>query len=126
MNYLKASLAIATIALLAAGCSSQSATKSSTAEPPSNAPVSENSVEIKDYAFTPQMLTVKKGTTVTWTNRDQARHNVVAQGSNADTGPKSDLLSTGQSYTYTFNEVGTYDYLCEPHPYMKARVVVTE
>ncbi len=92
----------------------------------SNDQSSQNNIEIKDYAFSPAMITIKKGTTITWTNRDTARHNVVAQGTNSAAGPKSELLTTGASYSYTFNTAGTYDYLCEPHPYMKAKVIVTE
>jgi amicyanin len=89
-------------------------------------PQSTNTVEIKDYKFGPQNITVKKGTTVTWTNRDDAKHNVVAQGENAANGPKSELLAKDQTYTYTFNTAGTFNYRCEPHPYMTGMVTVTE
>ncbi len=80
---------------------------------------------ISGYAFNPKKLTVKKGTTVTWTNRDEAKHNVVAvkAGAGAPAGP---LLAKGQSYAFTFDQVGSFEYLCEPHPYMKASVEVVE
>lgn len=82
-------------------------------------------VEIKEHAYTPETITVKVGTTVTWTNQDGVRHDVVATNSNSD-GPNSELLAKGDSYSFTFNKVGTYDYYCTPHPYMKGKVVVTE
>ncbi len=123
----------AMIVLLAAGCNTtvktDSTSKDSTnasADKADATPQAANSVEIKDYKFVPQNITVKKGTAVTWTNRDEVKHNVVAQGANASTGPKSELLAKDQSYTYTFDTVGTYNYLCEPHPYMTASVTVTE
>lgn len=80
-------------------------------------------VSIKDFAFGPTTITVKKGTTVTWTNQDGPKHTVTADGSE---GPKSGLLAKGESTSYTFNSVGSFPYHCEPHPFMKATVVVTE
>lgn len=84
-----------------------------------------NTVEIQNYAFNPQKLTIKKGTTITWTNDDLVPHTVTMDDS-SKAGPNSQALSKGQSYSYTFSEVGTYSYHCEPHPYMKATVEVTE
>lgn len=82
-------------------------------------------VEIKDYAYAPETITIKAGTTVTWTNKDSVRHDVVAKNMSINT-PKSDLLAKGESYSFTFNKPGTYEYYCSPHPYMKGKVVVTE
>ncbi|MES2953384.1 MAG: cupredoxin family copper-binding protein [Patescibacteria group bacterium] len=77
---------------------------------------------IKGYAFAPGVIKVKKGTTVTWTNMDSVGHSVVA-----DSGKwTSDLLAKGQTYSYTFDAVGTVAYHCGPHPYMKGTVEVTE
>lgn len=112
------------IILLAAGCNAKTVPANSNTV--SESPVELNSVKIKDYKFGPATLTIKKGTTVTWENQDTAHHNVVAQGDNAATGPKSKLLAQGEKYSYTFNTVGNYDYLCEPHPYMTGSIVVTE
>jgi amicyanin len=117
------------IVLLAAGCNAQSdasSNQSNSASSESSSLVEANTVQIKDFKFNPATLTIKKGTTITWTNQDDARHNVVAQGDNASTGPKSELLGQGEKYTFTFDTVGTFEYLCEPHPYMKGSVVVTE
>ncbi|MES2437064.1 MAG: plastocyanin/azurin family copper-binding protein [Patescibacteria group bacterium] len=79
-------------------------------------------VSIKGYDYWPKTLSVKKGTMVTWTNEDIAKHTVT--GSNG--GPASAFFGKGETYSYTFNETGTFEYFCEPHPYMKATVVVTQ
>ena len=87
------------------------------------APVAGNAVSIMNFAFSPASLTVRAGTTVTWTNKDSDAHTVTSQGSG---GPlASAALSTGQSYTYTFTKPGTYSYLCTIHPFMTATVTVT-
>lgn len=87
------------------------------------APVAGNAVSIKNFAFAPAALTVKVGTTVTWTNQDGDAHTVTSQGSG---GPLSSAaLSTGQNYSYTFTKPGTYAYLCTIHPFMTATVTVT-
>jgi plastocyanin len=90
-------------------------------------PASENeaSVSIKDFAFSPASMTIKKGTTVTWTNEDDVAHTVTpdAQTPNFQ---GSGSLSQGESYSFTFDEAGTYDYHCQPHPNMTATVVVTD
>lgn len=87
------------------------------------APVAGNAVAIKNFAFAPAALTVKVGTTVTWTNQDSDAHTVTSMGKG---GPlKSSPLNTGQSYTHTFTAAGTYSYLCTVHPFMTATVTVT-
>lgn len=79
-------------------------------------------VTIKGYAFAPAPLRVKKGTTVTWTNEDSVSHTVTFDVGSVS----SDLLATGGTYSYTFNDVGTFAYHCRPHPYMKGSVEVVE
>ncbi len=83
------------------------------------------SVEIKDFAFAPTTLTVSKGTTVVWTNKDSVAHTVTPDQA-SDNFEGSELLGQNESYQYTFNTAGTYTYHCQPHPNMKAKVVVTE
>ncbi|WP_410566847.1 plastocyanin/azurin family copper-binding protein [Amycolatopsis sp. cmx-4-61] len=96
----------------------------SMAEPPSpSVNATTNTVAIKDFAFAPAATTVRKGTTVTWTNSDQDAHTVTSTGSG---GPlRSPTLQTGQSYSYTFTTPGTFGYLCTIHPFMIATVTVT-
>jgi plastocyanin len=88
---------------------------------PAAAPVASSSVTIKGFAFSPAAITVKVGTTVTWTNMDQDAHTVTAK----DGSFGSQALDTSASYKFTFTKPGTYDYLCTIHPFMTATVVVT-
>jgi amicyanin len=82
-----------------------------------------NSVTISNYAYSPAVITVKVGTTVTWTNQDSVGHTVTAD---SGTGPDSELIDQGKSYSYTFDKAGTFTYHCSPHPYMKGTVIVTQ
>lgn len=83
------------------------------------------SMDIEGFAFAQKTLKIKPGTTVTWTNQDEAKHDVNPDNESPHfkAGP---LLAQGESYSYTFNEPGTYTYHCTPHPYMKASVEVVE
>lgn len=85
-------------------------------------------VTMKNTAFAPQKIKIKKGTTVTWTNEDTVRHNVVALNEDDQSGlPNTNqLLGNGESYTYTFDAIGTFDYKCSPHPFMTGAVEVIE
>ena len=90
----------------------------------SQTPVATSSVTIKDFAFSPADITVKKGTTVTWTNMDSAAHTVTETDSKK--GPSSGNLASGKSYSFTFDTAGTYAYHCAIHPNMVGTVTVTE
>ena len=77
-------------------------------------------VAIDNFVFGPERLTVKAGTTVTWTNRDDIPHAVVSK-----TGLfKSRVMDTDQSYSFTFSTPGTYSYFCSLHPHMTGKIVV--
>jgi len=82
------------------------------------------SVTIQDYAFSPQTLTVKVGDTVTWVNKDAAPHTVTAVGSSAldatPTGLFDAQLSEGQTFSFTFDKAGTYEYECTIHKSMQS------
>ena len=88
-------------------------------------PAAPDQVVIKDFAFGPKKITIKKGTKVTWTNQDDAKHDVAPDEKSEDF-VASKLLAKGESYSFTFEKAGTYAYHCTPHPYMKATVEVTE
>ena len=87
-----------------------------------NAPqASADALSIDNFTFTPQTLTVKAGTTVTWTNKDDIPHGI---GSANNAFPKSKALDTDDSYSFTFTTPGTYQYFCYVHPFMKGTIVV--
>ena len=95
---------------------------STAAQSSGGAPVATDSVAIKNFAFAPAAITVKAGSTVTWTNQDTDAHTVTSQN---NAGPlNSQPLNTGQSYAHTFTQPGTYSYLCTIHPFMTATVTV--
>jgi len=78
-------------------------------------------VEIKGFAFNPETITISKGTTVIWTNSDSVSHTVTGIGNDID----SQILGLGQTYSFIFNEAGTFEYQCHIHPSMKGKVIVT-
>jgi len=86
---------------------------------PTTASSSGNSVSIKNFSFTPNSLTVKVGTKVTWTNHDSVTHTVTA-----NQGAFNSPVLPGSSFSFTFTKAGTYAYHCMIHPYMMATIVV--
>ncbi|MCW8965151.1 MAG: plastocyanin/azurin family copper-binding protein [Candidatus Pacearchaeota archaeon] len=80
-------------------------------------------IEIKNFEFIPGSVTVKKGTIVTWTNLDSAKHTATSDEEGVfDSG----LLSKDESWSYTFNEIGSFGYYCIPHPFMTGTIEVVE
>jgi len=75
-------------------------------------------VSIMDFAYSPANLTVAPGTTVIWTNMDAVAHTVTGDYFTSDT------LNSGDSYVYTFDKSGVYNYFCSIHPKMKGKVTV--
>jgi len=71
-------------------------------------------IEIKEFWFWPDNITVRKGTDITWVNRDLTGQTATSYENIWD----SKLLRTNQQYTYTFNNLGDYSYYCIPHPQM--------
>lgn len=76
-------------------------------------------VEMRDIAFQPQSITVTPGATVEWVNRDGVDHTVTRDG-DFDSG----RIPPGGRYERTFENEGTYDYVCTFHPGMTGQVVV--
>jgi plastocyanin len=77
-------------------------------------------VAIDNFTFNPQILTVKAGTTVTWTNKDDIPHAIAAVGKLF----KSKVLDTDNTYSFTFATPGAYTYFCSLHPHMTGTIVV--
>ena len=78
-------------------------------------------VSIDNFTFTPQKLTVKVGTTVTWTNKDDIPHGIAATG---NAFKRSAAMDTDDSYSFTFTTPGTYQYFCYIHPHMTGTIMV--
>lgn len=77
-------------------------------------------VKIDNFAFAPQRIVVQAGTTVTWTNADDAPHTIVSTTKLF----KSSALDTEDKFSFTFTTPGTYEYFCSLHPHMTGTVVV--
>lgn len=88
--------------------------------------IPENSTVVKIVAnsgsnsYSPNPVEVKVGETVTWVNDDSGRHTVTSKDGTFG----SDMMGKGQSFSYTFDKAGEYQYFCEPHPNMVGTVVV--
>jgi plastocyanin len=80
----------------------------------------EAEVEIDYFTFMPDEITVALAATVTWVNLDDVQHTVASM----DKTFKSKVLGTGDSFSFTFEKPGTYEYCCSIHPKMQARIIV--
>jgi Icc protein len=90
-------------------------------EPRKRAVLGANEIGIDNFSFTPSVLTVKRGTTVTWINNDDVPHLIV----NVEQRFKqSAVLDTDQRYRVSLTKPGTYNYFCSLHPKMQGRIVV--
>lgn len=88
--------------------------------PPSDEPVSDPVITIADMEFQNGTVTVEEGTTVTWVwENAPVEHNVVFDSF------ESPLQAEG-TFTHTFEEAGTFDYHCQPHPFMTGTITVVE
>ena len=117
------------IAVLISGCTTTTTTQpaptqtpvpTQTPAPTTPAPVS---VDIRGSTFVPGTVGISKGTTVTWTNDDGYQHTITSVPKGAfDSGP----IDPGKTYSYTFNQAGTFEYSCTIHTSMThGNVVVT-
>jgi nitrite reductase (NO-forming) len=83
-----------------------------------------------ENAFSPNTLTVKVGTTVTWTNQDAMLHTVTSGTAANNVGTPDGLFNSGfipegATWSYTFTDAGEFPYFCTPHPWMIGKVIVT-
>ena len=119
---MKKSIILAIILMLSAalpvsvsGCSA-----SKTTAPATVTSTSGNNVSIVNFTFTPETRTVSVGTTVSWTNNDSATHHVASDTGVFDSGD----LSQNATFSFTFNNTGTFHYHCAIHTYMKGTIIV--
>jgi amicyanin len=86
-----------------------------------NTAVATDAVDIKNFAFSPAVVTVKVGSTVVWSNDDSIQHDVIFDGG----GIASSVLNHNDTFSHTFLTAGTYHYICSIHPFMHGTVIVT-
>jgi plastocyanin len=84
------------------------------------APPPAAAVRIDNFTFKDPVVTVKPGTTVTWTNGDDIPHTVVSK----DGLFKSKVLDTGDRFSFTFAKAGQFGYFCSLHPHMTGTIIV--
>lgn len=127
-------LLIATVALFAAACGDDvdevaedtevtapddASDDASTDDTSTDEVADDAGVGIGDNLFDPEAVEIASGGTVTWTHEGDIVHNVTF-----DDGEASETLETGDTYTRTFDEAGTFDYSCTFHPGMDGTVTV--
>ena len=109
------------IAVLISGCTTTTTTRPAETTPVTTTPAPV-SVAIKNSAFVPDIVEISKGTTVIWTNDDGVPHTVTSISGAFDSGN----INPGQTYSYTFNQAGPFEYRCANHPSMThGKVIVT-
>jgi plastocyanin len=79
-----------------------------------------NRIVVKNFMFQPMSLTVKAGSTVTWTNLDEEPHTVVSSSGQF----RSNALDTKDSFAFKFDKPGTYSFVCSIHPQMVGTIIV--
>jgi plastocyanin len=84
------------------------------------APTPPAAVTISNFTFNKPVVTVKPGTTVTWTNADDIPHTVTSKNGVF----KSKVLDTGDHFSFTFAKAGQFGYFCSLHPHMTGTVIV--
>ena len=87
--------------------------------------VSRPGCEKTDSCYTPSKIVIKQGNSVTWVNEDVAFHSVTSGYYDEP----SEIFDSGyldpeESFTFVFENIGTYDYFCTLHPWMKGRIIV--
>ncbi|MDD3926378.1 MAG: PQQ-dependent sugar dehydrogenase, partial [bacterium] len=89
-------------------------------------PGAQATVTMRNSQFQPQQITIRRGTTVTWVNRDPYVHTVTSGQQGRATGMFDATVNSGQRYSFTFTQTGTYPYHCRIHSGMTGTVIVTE
>ena len=95
---------------LAAACSSEDSRASA---------VDVSTIAVRNYEFEPEAISVEVGETVTWVWEGQAPHNVVGEGFES-------LAQRSRSFRHTFDQPGTYRFVCTIHPGMRGDVIVDQ
>ena len=94
---------------------------------PANAPAANvpaggtQEIVIQGSTFTPSLLTIKVGTTVTWSNKDDVTHDIICDLPGTFSGQAS---QNGGKFSYTFTKAGTFNYACDLHDCMIGTITV--
>lgn len=77
--------------------------------------------------YIPLNAQVKAGTTLVWINDDVVPHTIQSQDEDGSVIGlfNSDIMSTGEQFSHTFEEPGVYNYFCTLHPWRVGSVTVT-
>ena len=79
-----------------------------------------SAVTVQRFTFSPASITVKAGSSVTWTNNDEVSHSIKSP----DGAFTEQALPSGGTATVSFANPGTFAYVCGIHPFMSGTVVV--
>ncbi|HEX7627732.1 MAG TPA: cupredoxin family copper-binding protein [Candidatus Methanoperedens sp.] len=105
------------IFVLISGCTTTTTTRPAEPTPLATTPAqvsTEQQVNIKDNNFVPDIAEVQMGTTVTWVNDDSVPHTVTSVSGSFNSGS----IGSGKTYSYKFDQAGTFEYSCTNHPSM--------
>ena len=105
LNFLILGVILILGAVAVSGCTSQSS----------------NTITITNSSFNPSVLTIKAGTTVTWINKANGTMDVTSDNGLFSSGN----LSTGQSFNYTFDNTGTFQYHSSINPSITGQILVS-
>lgn len=87
--------------------------------------VSRPGCEEQDRCYIPSQITIDAGNQVTWINEDSAFHSVTSGFYNEPTKFfDSGYLDPYQSFSFTFETIGIFDYYCTLHPWMAGQIIV--
>jgi predicted lipoprotein with Yx(FWY)xxD motif/plastocyanin len=102
------------------GASPTASPEASPSSSPAAATSAGTAVTIANFAFDAPSVTIKVGSSVTWTNNDSVAHTVTADDGSFDSGN----LDAGKTFSFTFTKAGTFTYHCAIHPNMTGTIVV--
>ncbi|MCC7370213.1 MAG: hypothetical protein IT306_17445 [Chloroflexi bacterium] len=122
-NHVSLNPAVMDVVTFTVGGSAATVVPTPTAAPtPTQPPSIDVEATIASYIYLPDPIQIHVGDTVRWTNLDNVPdgHTVTA----SDHAWTSAVLNQGEQFTYTFTQVGTFTYFCEPHPFMTAFIDV--
>jgi amicyanin len=105
-------------------CAPAQDVESPTDAPPADGGEMTASVTMRNSTFQPAEITVSAGTTVTWTNEDAVPHTVTSGTRDNPTGSFDASVASGGTFSFTFEDPGTYEYHCTIHPGMDGVVIV--